>query len=518
MSKITLNSVADITQATSAQTTINANSSTIQTAFDNTLSRDGTSPNQMGWSLDMNSNHILNLPTPSTANDPIRLQDVTLLNGSGTITSSPLPAGGTTGQVLSKHSNSNYDTQWSNPPAISTAMTPVINAATISTADNLLGVNFAGAQASLASASTTDLGSTNVANVLVTGTTTITSFGSSASTANPLYYVVFASSLQLTYNATSMQLLNPVNLQTVAGDAMTVQYLGSGNWKVLEYNYNQQTTPWLTHGSVRFENDGGAHSGVLYPFNGNGLWCYNPVTSRWQLDAIPAGTLSSGGMRFDITGCNVELNQGGSLAANQFYYVYYTRNVTGLVGVAQLNFSVNGHATNGTLSNTTPGPSIEIKNNDVTQTLVGMVYTLGGSIAGTGNNQLALSWFNRIKTRMTAGLSGSVSSTSSIPIPGSQVINIVMADDQAPHISLVANITNNTGATTSQIGVGLDGSTGSSGPNAVAYTDVANSTLNITAASASFAGTGFHSAQAVGFVSAGAMTVQSGQLNCLYES
>ena len=61
MSKITLSSVGSIQQnPTTAQTEINSNFSTIQTAFDNTLSRDGTSPNTMGANIDMNGFQILN--------------------------------------------------------------------------------------------------------------------------------------------------------------------------------------------------------------------------------------------------------------------------------------------------------------------------------------------------------------------------------------------------------------------------------------------------------------------------
>lgn len=95
MSKITLSNVSDITQATSAQTTINSNSTTVQTAFDNTLSRDGTSPNQMSAALDMNSNQILNLPAPATINSPARLQDVL-----GTGPSLTIPPVGTSGATV----------------------------------------------------------------------------------------------------------------------------------------------------------------------------------------------------------------------------------------------------------------------------------------------------------------------------------------------------------------------------------------------------------------------------------
>lgn len=110
MSKITLNPVGSLIDTTTAANTINSNSVTVQTAFDNTLSRDGTSPNQMNASLDMNSHSILNLPSPASQSEPLRVQDATLLNGSGTI--NLLPVGGSPTQVLTKNSAANYDVSW----------------------------------------------------------------------------------------------------------------------------------------------------------------------------------------------------------------------------------------------------------------------------------------------------------------------------------------------------------------------------------------------------------------------
>ncbi len=112
MTKITLNNVTNLVDTTTSQNTINANSATVQAAFDNTLSLDGTQPNQLRASIDMNNNHILNLPAPITVNEPLRLVDANTLNGGGTITVQPLPAGGTTGQVLVKNSGTNYDAGW----------------------------------------------------------------------------------------------------------------------------------------------------------------------------------------------------------------------------------------------------------------------------------------------------------------------------------------------------------------------------------------------------------------------
>lgn len=93
--KITLGTVGSISQnPTSAQTIINQNFSTIQTAFDNTLSRDGTAPDQMQATLDMNSNRIINLPAPATETEPMRKADIEAVIA-GTF---PTP-GGASGQV-----------------------------------------------------------------------------------------------------------------------------------------------------------------------------------------------------------------------------------------------------------------------------------------------------------------------------------------------------------------------------------------------------------------------------------
>jgi len=75
MSKITLTNLVNLQNETTAVNAINTNSNVITLAMDNTLSRDGTSPNTMGANLDMNSNRILNLPAPSSNNEPLRKID-----------------------------------------------------------------------------------------------------------------------------------------------------------------------------------------------------------------------------------------------------------------------------------------------------------------------------------------------------------------------------------------------------------------------------------------------------------
>lgn len=63
--------LSDITTGHGTTTKINANFDAIEEAFDNTLSRDGSSPNAMEASLDMNSNQILNLPDATTDREPL---------------------------------------------------------------------------------------------------------------------------------------------------------------------------------------------------------------------------------------------------------------------------------------------------------------------------------------------------------------------------------------------------------------------------------------------------------------
>jgi hypothetical protein len=96
-----------------------------------------------------------------------------------------------------------------------------------------------GQEVSLASAATTDLGIAPAHTVLLTGSTTITSFGTTASIAAPYYLLRFAGALTLTYNASSMILPGGASITTSSGDSAIAQYLGTGLWRVAFYQYSQ---------------------------------------------------------------------------------------------------------------------------------------------------------------------------------------------------------------------------------------------------------------------------------------
>lgn len=122
MPKLTLTDVASLANENTVIAAINANNALIETAFDVTLSRDGSTPNTMDANLDMNSNRITNLPAPLSNTEPLRLADANTLNGGGTINS--IPAGGTTGQFLAKTSSSDYAAGWTTTvPAVDTSFT-----------------------------------------------------------------------------------------------------------------------------------------------------------------------------------------------------------------------------------------------------------------------------------------------------------------------------------------------------------------------------------------------------------
>lgn len=76
MTKVVLD---DVGYVPTSAATINNNNTLIEQAVENTLSRDGTGPNEMNANLDMNSNRIINLPYPNTPLEPMRKTDVALL-------------------------------------------------------------------------------------------------------------------------------------------------------------------------------------------------------------------------------------------------------------------------------------------------------------------------------------------------------------------------------------------------------------------------------------------------------
>lgn len=76
MSKISLPDIGSLANSASARTAINDNFTSIEEAIDNTLSRDGSTPNQMEADIDLNSNKLLNVGDPVNDTDGVNLRSV----------------------------------------------------------------------------------------------------------------------------------------------------------------------------------------------------------------------------------------------------------------------------------------------------------------------------------------------------------------------------------------------------------------------------------------------------------
>lgn len=96
----------------------------------------------------------------------------------------------------------------------------------------------------VASAGTTDIGAAASQNVNITGTTTITSFGTAA--AGTVRDVIFAGTLILTNSPSSLILPFGANITTAPGESLRAISLGAGAWRVTEYQKNK--VPTLTVG------------------------------------------------------------------------------------------------------------------------------------------------------------------------------------------------------------------------------------------------------------------------------
>lgn len=145
------------------------------------------------------------------------------------------------------------------------------------------GGNFTGALnfaqgADVASAGTTNLCTATGNYVHVTGTVTITSFGTCQ--AGTWRIVRFTGALTLTYNAASMILPTAANILTVADDRIEAVSLGSGNWIVTNYQRASGTAILATD---------------IQTFTAGGTWTRPAGASRILAECWGAG--GSGGKR-----------------------------------------------------------------------------------------------------------------------------------------------------------------------------------------------------------------------------
>ena len=145
----------------------------------------------------------------------------------------------------------------------------------IDATNHIVDAQIGGGTATVASASTTDLCSVRQAALTISGTTTITSFGSTCA-AGVMKTVTFSGILTLTYNGTSLIIPGAANVVTAAGDAAWVQSLGGGDWQVLSYapaSGQALLNPALDVGAVEWTFSPNIPSSKY-------LWAYGQAVSR----------------------------------------------------------------------------------------------------------------------------------------------------------------------------------------------------------------------------------------------
>jgi len=144
----------------------------------------------------------------------------------------------------------------------------------------------------VASATSTEIGAADSSFVSITGTTTITSFGSTGDRDH--MWLQFNSALTLTHDGTKLILPTSANITTAAGDTLLAIRVSGENWKVMHYQ-RVDGTPLVLSDIV---NDTTPQLG--------GPLDTNSFQVKWSKGADVASanamTLGTDGNYFDITG------------------------------------------------------------------------------------------------------------------------------------------------------------------------------------------------------------------------
>lgn len=187
-----------------------------------------------------------------------------------------------------------------------------------------------GTRTDIASAATTSLATVVSHNANVTGTTNITSFGTSGSAARPIYLVRFAGALQITHHATSLICPDGASIQTAANDYAWVEDLGSNNWRIFEFVRTANAlapAPGVALGLVVRNNSGASTTQI-------------DVDVDYVLLRTTTGkSLAHSAVDLTINAATTGANalDAGSLAASTWYNVWIISNGLTVAGLLSLS-------------------------------------------------------------------------------------------------------------------------------------------------------------------------------------
>lgn len=219
---------------------------------------------------------------------------------------------------------------------------------------------FASKGADIASATTTDLGAVAGKQHDITGTTTITGFGTVAAGIEKL--IQFDGILTLTHNATSLILPGGANITTAAGDVALMVSEGSGNWRCAFYQKAsgapvtmKQITNSLS-GDVALNNtanffDGpSVAQGTAWTWFASGNITVTDGAAAGVYVKLWDGTTVIASTYVEIRGANVhvDVHLSGYLASPAGNIRISARNITSITGV--IEYDAIGAGKSSTLS------------------------------------------------------------------------------------------------------------------------------------------------------------------------
>lgn len=371
----------------------------------------------------------------------------------------------------------------------------------------------------IASATTTDLSTVAGSFVDVTGTTTITGFGTLSAGMSKV--VQFDGALTLTHNATSLILPGGANITTAAGDCLYAISLGSGNWIVPFYQkasggpvgpfkddvahvvgssdgtkkVRDEVDTLISTATTRVRTNQDRNITIADILDTHGRCRLAKTGSDLVLSPFNGNTLVIDGVIYEIPDAGVSLAPSG-LGTGTTYYIYAYMNS----GTMTLEQSTTAYAVQA-------GTGVRIKSGDATRTLVGMERATGA----TTWQGLCRSWFNDPGyTAVTAFTANRTNSSASYAEVNSEIQNpflvwtseIAMISAQGPYA--------NSGTGTYFVALTLDGVTTSNAYNAGAFSS-GNQEIGFSLTRyASGLSEGYHYATLANKVSSGTITYRGG--------